>query len=98
MVFINAGYAMAYRAYAIRPYKWRKTKAPKTTSDIRKTMSDVEKIISDIIQTTSDLFFAHLQCIENQILILIMQIMCKQLSSCVLRKNGVCVRCSARRL
>ena len=55
--------AVAYRAYAIRPYKWRKTQVgsffrntPKITFDVRKTMSYVEKIMSDIIQTTSDLF------------------------------------------
>lgn len=58
-------HAVAYWAYAIRPYKWRKTQNrqhfpnfPKITFDIGKTMSDVEKIISDIIQTTSDIIFA----------------------------------------
>ena len=30
-------HAAAYRAYAIRPYKWRKTKAPKNTFDVGKT-------------------------------------------------------------
>ena len=60
----NAVHALAYRAYAIRPYKWRKTQIgnsfsniPKTTSDVGKTMSYVEKITSDIIQTTSDQIF-----------------------------------------
>ena len=52
----GAVHAVVYRAYAIRPYKWRKTQATKTTSDMGKTMSGVEKIMSDIIQTTSDLF------------------------------------------
>ena len=65
MVFVNAFQAVAYRAYAIRPYKWRKSKTarlsqntPKIIFDVGKTMSYVEKIMSDIIQTTSDLFFA----------------------------------------
>ncbi len=49
-------HAAAYRAYAIRPYKWRKTNTAKNTFDVGKTMSYVEKIMSDIIQTTSDLF------------------------------------------
>ena len=52
----GAVHAVAYRAYAIRPYKWRKTKVGKSTFDAGKTMSDVGKIMSDIIQTTSDLF------------------------------------------
>gem|GEM_PF-1388838 len=52
----DAVWAVVYRAYAIRPYKWRKTNTPKITFDVGKTMSDVEKIMSDIIQTTSDLF------------------------------------------
>ena len=58
-------WVVAYRAYAIRPYKWRKAiiahsfqNTPKTTSDVGKTMSYVEKIMSDIIKTTSDLFSA----------------------------------------
>ena len=55
-IVCDAVYAVAYRAYAICPYKWRKTNTAKITFDVRKTMSDVEKIISDIIQTTSDLF------------------------------------------
>ena len=61
----GADYAVAYRAYAIRPYERRKTQTnhsfpntPKTTTDLGKTMSDVGKNISDIIQTTSDLFSA----------------------------------------
>ena len=49
-------YAVLYRAYAIRPYKWRKTKAVKIKFDVRKTMSYAGKIMSDIIQITSDLF------------------------------------------
>lgn len=32
---------VAHKAYAIRPYKRRKTNAPKITFDVRKTMSDV---------------------------------------------------------
>ena len=52
----DAVLAVAYRAYAIRPYNFRKTKVAKITWDIGKTMSYVEKIMSDIIQTTSDLF------------------------------------------
>ncbi len=52
----HAVHAVAYRAYAIRPYNYGKTKAGKTAFDVGKTMSDVGKIISDIIQTTSDLF------------------------------------------
>ncbi len=52
----DAVYAMVYRAYAIRPYNFRKIiiarifpNIPKTTSDIGKTTSYVEKIMSDII-------------------------------------------------
>ena len=59
----GAANAAVYRAYAIRPYKWRKTliahpfqSLTKTIFDAGKTMSYVEKIMSDIIQTTSDLF------------------------------------------
>gem|GEM_PF-2565572 len=52
----DAAHAVVYRAYAIRPCKWRKTNTAKITFDAGKTMSYVEKIISDIIQTTSDLF------------------------------------------
>ena len=59
----DAVLAMVYRAYAIRPYKWRKTiiahpfpNSPKTTSDAGKTTSYAGKIMSDVIQTTSDLF------------------------------------------
>ena len=69
----NAVWAAAYRVYAIRPYKWRKSKIdylfhniPKTTSDIRKTMSYAGKIISDIIKTTSDLFFAPCNILKNK--------------------------------
>ena len=61
----RAVHAVAYRAYAIRSYKWRKTiivrpfpNSPKNTFDVGKTVSNVEKIISDIIQTTSDIIFA----------------------------------------
>ena len=54
----GAACAAVYRAYAIRPYKRRKTKVAKTTSNVEKTMSYVEKIMSDIIQTTSDLFLS----------------------------------------
>ena len=50
-------HAVAHRAYAIRPYKWRKPNTAKNIFDVGKTMSDVEKIISDIIQTTSDIIF-----------------------------------------
>ena len=56
-------WAAVYRAYAIRPYNFRKTKivrifpnTRKNISDLRKTMSDVGKITSDIIRTASDLF------------------------------------------
>ncbi len=42
-------HAVVYSAYAIRPCKWRKTQAGKTTFDVGKTMSDVEKTMSDII-------------------------------------------------
>ncbi len=52
----HAVQTVAYRAYAIRPYKSRKTiiahsfqNVPKITFDVEKTMSYVEKIISDII-------------------------------------------------
>ena len=68
VVVCGAVCAVVYRAYVIRPYKWRKTKAAKTTSDVGKTMSDVEKIISDIIQTTSDLFSATCNVLENKCL------------------------------
>ena len=53
---MDTRYVVAYRAYAIRPYKWRKTNTAKITFDVGKTMSYVGKIMSDIIQTTSDLF------------------------------------------
>ena len=33
----GAAHAVAYRAYAIRPYKWRKTNTAKTTFDVGKT-------------------------------------------------------------
>ena len=59
----DAVHAVAYGAYAIRPYNYHKPdidyfslNAPKTTSDMGKTMSHVGKIMSDIIQTTSGLF------------------------------------------
>ena len=62
-VFCGAVHAVACRAYAIRPYDFRKTQinchflnTPKTTWDMKKTMSHVGKIMSDVIQTTSDLF------------------------------------------
>ena len=58
--------AVAYRAYAIRPYKWHKTNIGKITFDVGKTMSYVEKIISDIIQTTSDLFSPLCNALENK--------------------------------
>ncbi len=64
-VVCGAAHAVAYRAYAIRPYNFRKTiivrpfpNSPKNTFDVGKTMSYVEKIISDIIKTTSDIIFA----------------------------------------
>ncbi len=53
----GAACAAVYRAYAIRPYKRRKTKVAKTTSNVEKTISYVEKIISDIIHTISDMVF-----------------------------------------
>ena len=59
----DAVYAVAYRAYAIRPCNYCKTiiacsfpNIPKITFDAEKTMSYVEKIMSDVIQITSDLF------------------------------------------
>ena len=55
-VFADAVQAVAYRAYAIRPYNYCKTNTAKITFDVGKTMSYVEKIMSDIIQITSDLF------------------------------------------
>ena len=65
MAVCGVAHAVAYRAYAIRPYNLRKTKincyfpnTSKNTFDIGKTMSYVEKIMSDIIQITSDLFSA----------------------------------------
>ena len=68
-------HAVAYRAYAIRPYNFRKTKVgylfrniPKTTWDVGKTMSYVEKIISDIIKTTSDIIFAICNALNNKTL------------------------------
>ena len=33
----NVAHAVAERAYAIRPYNWRKTNTAKTTSDVGKT-------------------------------------------------------------
>ena len=61
----SAVYAAVYRAYAIRPYNFRKTiiahsfqNFPKTAWDVRKTMSYVEKIMSDIGKTTSDIILA----------------------------------------
>ena len=58
-----AVYAVACRAYAIRPYNYRKTiiahpfpNTPKNTFDVGKTTLDVGKIMSDVIQTISDLF------------------------------------------
>jgi len=56
-VFANMFQTLVYRAYAIRPYKSRKTNTAKTTFDVGKTMSYVEKIMSDVIQTTSDIIF-----------------------------------------
>ena len=60
-----AVHAVAYRAYAIRPYKWRKPhdrclfpNTTETTFDVGKTMSYAEKIMSDVIQTTSDIIYA----------------------------------------
>ncbi len=65
-------HAVAYRAYAIRPYKRRKPSTdyffqniPKTIWDMGKTTSYVEKIISDIIQTTSDIILAVCNVLDN---------------------------------
>ncbi len=61
----DAVWVVAYRAYGIRPRKWRKTQidysfpnTPKITFDVGKTMSYVGKIMSDIIKTTSDIICA----------------------------------------
>ncbi|GEM_PF-1833126 len=69
----DAVHAVAYGAYAIRPYNYHKPdidyfslNAPKTTSDMGKTMSHVGKIMSDIIQTTSGLFSVICNALENK--------------------------------
>ena len=67
--------ATAYRAYAIRPYKWRKTiiahafpNTPKTTWDIGKTTSDAGKIMSDVENPTSDIIFSISNLLLNSYL------------------------------
>ena len=68
MLVRDAVYAVAYRAYAIRPYNFRKTNTAKIIFDVGKTMSYVEKIMSDIIQTTSDLFLSTCNLLKNKCL------------------------------
>ena len=64
----SAVHAAAYRAYAIRPYNFRKTNTAKTTFDVGKTVSYAGKIISDIIQTTSDIILADCNALKNKTL------------------------------
>ncbi len=88
-VICDAVLAVAYRAYAMRPYNFRKTNTAKNTFDVVKTMSDVEKITSDIIQTTSDLFLSFANLWEKETYAVCVKSMITFCNSFFCRKTAV---------